>query len=622
MSIDWPAFIAWLSSKILECAAQSRIRIGILVLSFFLIPVPGFADKKSEDSTEQICEALVDSELQVDRAGRDNYLAEAIKRNPQDARLRWHSGAIRIDRKWTDVQKIIPSTRQSERWQAYVDRRDQTPDTVAGQLALANWCRRQQLPQQERAHLQRVIEFEPDHREARTRLGFVERGSRWIEARSFWQGENDAMRMEQAVQRWNKKIRGIAKGLRDSNPRREEAANARLVEITDPDAIYAIERIMGYGNTVQARLAIDKISEFPQREASLALARLAILSDSPLNRQLAAHAMRYRRQDDYVPALINELSKPIESRFVAMEVNGRVEYRHTFAREQRDQTDIDIRDLSLQPEAGNLRGNLASNGRAVIISRPTNQVDAESRLRAIATVSQTMADREQEKEIRNSQIRELNLRITTALAMATEQELNPDPSYWWNWWDQANDVYQSGSKPERTYYVSSSETYQTPSILDSPARSPSARHECFVAGTPVLTWMGPIAIDKIQRGDLVVSQDPETGELAIRPVLATSIRPSDEILRIAMANGEIVSSPGHPYWISGAGWKLAKNIRHGDVIHGLRGGLRVESIEPGDAQVTYNLVVDQFHTYFVGEAKLLVHDNTEVRATNRKLPGF
>jgi len=51
------------------------------------------------------------------------------------------------------------------------------------------------------------------------------------------------------------------------------------------------------------------------------------------------------------------------------------------------------------------------------------------------------------------------------------------------------------------------------------------RHECFVAGTPVWTVSGPVAIEKIRVGDLVLSQALDTGELAFQPVLQTTQRP-------------------------------------------------------------------------------------------------
>lgn len=51
---------------------------------------------------------------------------------------------------------------------------------VAGRIALANYCRDHQMPSRERALLREVIEREPDHAQARARLGFVKSEAGWL----------------------------------------------------------------------------------------------------------------------------------------------------------------------------------------------------------------------------------------------------------------------------------------------------------------------------------------------------------------------------------------------------------------------------------------------------------
>ncbi|MBX7164833.1 MAG: HEAT repeat domain-containing protein [Pirellulales bacterium] len=54
------------------------------------------------------------------------------------------------------------------------------PDTVDGQWRLAQWCRDHHLPDQRAVHLQRIIELEPDHAEARRALGYSRYEGRWL----------------------------------------------------------------------------------------------------------------------------------------------------------------------------------------------------------------------------------------------------------------------------------------------------------------------------------------------------------------------------------------------------------------------------------------------------------
>jgi hypothetical protein len=48
----------------------------------------------------------------------------------------------------------------------------------------------------------------------------------------------------------------------------------------------------------------------------------------------------------------------------------------------------------------------------------------------------------------------------------------------------------------------------------------------------------------------------------------------------------------------------------------------IESIEQTGFEPTYNLIVADFHTYFVGKAKILSHDNTIREPTVALVPGL
>ena len=83
-----------------------------------------------------------------------------------------------------------------------------------------------------------------------------------------------------------------------------------------------------------------------------------------------------------------------------------------------------------------------------------------------------------------------------------------------------------------------------------------------------------------------------------------------------------VATLGHPLWVSGSGWRMAKELHAGDLLHGVHGSVPIDSIEPGPEAEAYNLVVADFNTYFIGKHRLLVHDNRARLATNKVLPGY
>jgi hypothetical protein len=91
---------------------------------------------------------------------------------------------------------------------------------------------------------------------------------------------------------------------------------------------------------------------------------------------------------------------------------------------------------------------------------------------------------------------------------------------------------------------------------------------------------------------------------------------------IAVDGEKIEATLGHPFWVVGAGWRMAKELEESAVLHGVRGSSTVGRIEPCDDAEAYNLVVAEFSTYFVGKTGLLVHDNTPRHAGAGKLPGL
>jgi hypothetical protein len=166
---------------------------------------------------------------------------------------------------------------------------------------------------------------------------------------------------------------------------------------------------------------------------------------------------------------------------------------------------------------------------------------------------------------------------------------------------------------------------------------------CFGAGTLVATLAGPMAIEEIKVGDRVLAQDPETGELAYKSVLKTTVRPpaammtlsvqspkprsprlaSEDLIAENLTGSEsFVSTKGHPFWVNDKGWQMTKNLEPGNRLHTVTGSVAVQSLDEADSVEAYNLVVDEFHTYFIGNTHVLVHDNSFARPLLNSVPGL
>ena len=149
---------------------------------------------------------------------------------------------------------------------------------------------------------------------------------------------------------------------------------------------------------------------------------------------------------------------------------------------------------------------------------------------------------------------------------------------------------------------------------------------CFVAGTTVLTASGAVAIETIHAGDYVWAWDEETGQTELREVLETYVNETDELIHVHVGGEEIITTPGHPFYAPRKGWTKATDLRAGDILVFVNGEyVVVEQIQHEllEAPIpVYNLNVDRFHTYFVSDLGILVHNSCGTELSDDALRNF
>jgi hypothetical protein len=142
----------------------------------------------------------------------------------------------------------------------------------------------------------------------------------------------------------------------------------------------------------------------------------------------------------------------------------------------------------------------------------------------------------------------------------------------------------------------------------------SARGFCFVAGTLVQTPHGAVPIETLEPGHSVLAQ-PEGQAVASRFVLDTNHGWTRSLLHIEVAGGALALSatPTHPMFVVGKGWTGADQLVVGDELVTIDGtGALVTAVRHerlSTAVATFNLHVEEAHSYFVGDdLSVLVHN--------------
>jgi len=160
-------------------------------------------------------------------------------------------------------------------------------------------------------------------------------------------------------------------------------------------------------------------------------------------------------------------------------------------------------------------------------------------------------------------------------------------------------------------------------VAETASRIPCVGNS-FVPGTMVLMADGTAkAIEEVRTGDMVLAEDPQTGERGAREVTYLIIGTGVKHLVDIEVDGKIITATdGHPFWVEGddlstgsvggGRWVDAKDLVVG---HGLRhsdksvGAIRAVSMRTAVMRV-YNLTVDGLHTFFVlaGDRAVLTHN--------------
>lgn len=102
-------------------------------------------------------------------------------------------------------------------------------------------------------------------------------------------------------------------------------------------------------------------------------------------------------------------------------------------------------------------------------------------------------------------------------------------------------------------------------------------------------------------------------ETGYKPVVETYVRKTKELIHFIIGGKEVVTTPEHPFYVVGAGFVAAALLCIGTPLVDVEGKeLQVEQIyreDLGQEEVpVYNFQVEDWHTYHVSDAGVLVHN--------------
>jgi hypothetical protein len=596
---------------------------GIALFLILAASADGFgaANESPKAGSEQLIARAAQAEIAGEIAKSADLRREAVQADRNNRLAHWQLGEVEAGKQWVKVEEAQQRAAGDRQLAEYKRLRAAAGDRFAGQLDLAKWCRKNGLLDEARFHWANVLTADPNNVDAQRALDV-----RWYHGRILSTSEIASLRKAENVRKREQLADNIAKWRRAFDGKETMSLAEALEQIRavdDPEAILPIEELTEHPESNQRQVKqgaltneqielrhrigvayLAMISGMADQAATEALVRQAVWSSFSDIREESALELKKRPMYDYVPILLAGLELPIESTYqVQTSSDGRVSYVHTLYRPgaASDQSEVLVDSAApyfTQPLKTDSAGRPFDPGRAARVARNSPKQVAKFARKArvveanVAVNNEVTADR--------------NQRIVAALTTTTDQKLGDDPRGWWTYWKDHNEYYTPPKQPVYQQIHQQNENYCC---------------SCFVKGTLIWTKTGRRPVESLEIGDLVLSQNVDTGELRYEPVIGRTVRPPSQILKVSFDGDEIEATKGHPFWVAGIGWRMTKELQDGAILCGLNRAARVSSIKPAGEAEAYNLIVAEFSTYFVGNKGLLVHDNTPRRPTRVAVPG-
>lgn len=582
------------------------------------------ADPKTLSESERLVAAAVQAEVAGDVGQYLTLLQAAIRSDPNNKVARWQLGQVQVGRDWIPAEEAQRRSANDPLQAEYRQRRAAASDSLADQIRLARWCRDNKLNDEAELHWTVVLSHDPTNKEAQRAVDMLWKGGRLVNRKQSTDQKRQVQAAKDAAKYWEPMIAKWRRAVAGRDARAHDAALAEIRAIDRLDAIPSIEAVTLGRDAYQSDHAeecqqiavafMEALVVKPYQAATQSIVRHAVLSPGNKVKKAAIAELKKRDQHEYVPMLLAGLAMPIESSYQVMtDLDGAVHYRHSLYREAADADWEWDANYSVMRRPGHVVDVYFQRvNKPVLVDRAASAKRAWM-VPSPAIVRTVFADFAANVEFSvdksNKSVEQINAQVIPVLA-ATSGKDHSTAKQWWDWWRDANEYYESDHPLNRN-----SESQSNGDCFCRPQPS------CFVRGTRVWTKMGLIPIETVELGDFVLSQDVNTGELTYKPVLAKTVRPPSKMLTITLDGDVITTTLGHPFWVAGTGWRMAKELGDDARLHGINGANRVRSISSAADAEAYNLVVADYSTYFVGDSGVLVHDNTPRQPSQAIVPG-
>ncbi len=216
-----------------------------------------------------------------------------------------------------DIKVLVPENqieshrKSTDKMAEYEAKLGELENSLAGHSALAAWCHKNGLPANEKAHYERMLDFEPDHAVARAALGYRrDKSNQWVRIEKVMSGQRGMVRdgnkwtfpelrdmkeqadeLETAVKQRGREIRRWHNEA-NTDGTKSQAALLKLRQINDPLAIAELAELLRSNIRPEFKLLyIELLKNMNIPAAAQAIANASMLDADSRIRQACHDAL-------------------------------------------------------------------------------------------------------------------------------------------------------------------------------------------------------------------------------------------------------------------------------------------------------------------------------------------
>lgn len=205
----------------------------------------------------------------------------------------------------------------------YESMRHRHPDSVAGHWTIAEWCKENKLPELRKQHLDRILELDANHKEARSVLGYNKINGQWrtreqhmnelgkVQHKGEWMYPQEIEILEARekanrkraewtadLKRWREWLGGA----------KDQTARTNLADISDPAALPAIHQSLDDEKRDEVRVMLLRaLGKIGTAEALMSLAAGSLQDPSAEGRAVCADLVLEANQPALTSYYIQQL---------------------------------------------------------------------------------------------------------------------------------------------------------------------------------------------------------------------------------------------------------------------------------------------------------------------------